>query len=214
MWDGYYTRLDRIAQDTYPFWTEPINQRWLVVLDDASTTASLIVDHSHLLDGITTSGSPYSAVSSRFNRLRTSHPVGDDAVSRTTSAVGLAGTYQISPGAPTSICSYRKTVGGCLSPPIPRPGKVGFGPYGESHQSACYRPPNLRSNSAECCLQHWSKFGVVSLAKLVHNQTGVYKPTKPFPAGAIRRRQKRGRWAAEWGRPVWKLKGLNHSRLA
>jgi len=53
-------------------------------------TASLIVDHSHLLDGITTSGSPYSAVSSRFNRLRTSRPVGDDAVSRTTSAVGLA----------------------------------------------------------------------------------------------------------------------------
>ena len=120
-------RFEHVARDTRPFWAGPGNQRRPVHLDDASTTASLIVDHSHLLDGITTSGSPYSAVSSRFNRLRTSRPVGDDAVSRTTSAVGLAGTYQISPGAPTSICSYRKTVGGCLSPPIPRPGKVGFG---------------------------------------------------------------------------------------
>ena len=85
-------RLEHVAQDTYPFWTGPDNQRWPVVLHDASTTASLVVDHSHLLDGITTSGSPYSAVSSRFNRLRTSRPVGDDAVSRTTSAVGLAET--------------------------------------------------------------------------------------------------------------------------
>jgi len=30
------------------------------------TTASLIVSHSHLLDGITTFGSPHSAVSARF----------------------------------------------------------------------------------------------------------------------------------------------------
>ncbi|HEX9926653.1 MAG TPA: hypothetical protein VGD99_28665, partial [Anaerolineae bacterium] len=31
-WDGYTVRFDPVAQDTYPFWTEPINQRWLVVL--------------------------------------------------------------------------------------------------------------------------------------------------------------------------------------
>jgi hypothetical protein len=98
-------RFEHAAQDTYPFWTGPDNQRWPVHLDDASTTASLIANHSHLLDGITTSGSLYSAVSSRFNRLRTSRPVGDDAVSRTTSAVGLAETYQISLIAPTSIYS-------------------------------------------------------------------------------------------------------------
>jgi hypothetical protein len=59
------------------------------VLHDASTTASLVVNLSHLLDGITTSGSLYSAVSSRFSRLRTSRPGGDEAVSRTISAVGL-----------------------------------------------------------------------------------------------------------------------------
>lgn len=96
-------RLEHAAQDTYPFWTGPDNQGRPVLLDDASTTASLIVDHSHLLDGITTSGSSYSAVSSRFNRLRTSRPVGDDALSRTTSAVGLVEIYQINLNAPTSI---------------------------------------------------------------------------------------------------------------
>jgi hypothetical protein len=95
-WDGHYGRFDPVAQDTHPFWTRPVNQRRPVVLAcpersrrDASTTASLVVNLSHLLDGITTSGSPYSAVSSRFSRLRTSRPGGDEAVSRTTSAVGL-----------------------------------------------------------------------------------------------------------------------------
>ena len=143
MWSGYNVRFEHVARDTRPFWAGPGNQRRPVHLDDASTTASLIVDHSHLLDGITTSGSPYSAVSSRFNRLRTSHPVGDDAVSRTTSAVGLAGTYQISPGAPTSICSYRKTVGGCLLPPIPRPGKVGFGRTDRTKPVQAERPSEI-----------------------------------------------------------------------
>jgi hypothetical protein len=52
MWDGYYMRFDHVAQDTYPFWTRPVNQRWPVVLHDASTTASLIVNLSHLLDRI------------------------------------------------------------------------------------------------------------------------------------------------------------------
>jgi hypothetical protein len=41
MWDGYDARLDRIAQDTYPFWTRPVNQRWPVLLDDASRKRSL-----------------------------------------------------------------------------------------------------------------------------------------------------------------------------
>jgi hypothetical protein len=87
--DGYSVRFDHVAQDTHPFWTRPVNQRRPVVLHDASTTASLIVNLSHLLDGITTSGSPYSAVSARFSQLRTSRPGGDEAVSRTISAVGL-----------------------------------------------------------------------------------------------------------------------------
>ena len=85
--------IEHAAQDTHPFWTGPINQRWPVHLDDASTTASLIVNLSHLLDGMGMSGSSLSAVSSRFSRLRTSRSGGDDAVSRTTSAVGLDDTY-------------------------------------------------------------------------------------------------------------------------
>jgi hypothetical protein len=44
--------IEHAAQDTHPFWTGPINQRWPVLLDDASTTASRIVNLSHLLDGI------------------------------------------------------------------------------------------------------------------------------------------------------------------
>ncbi len=55
------------------------------------------------------SGSSLSAVSSRFSRLRTSHPGGDDAVSRTISAVGLDETDQISLIAPTSIYSLQST---------------------------------------------------------------------------------------------------------
>jgi hypothetical protein len=70
----------------------PLNQRGQVLLDDASTTASLIVDHSHLLDGMITSGSSSSAFLSRFSRLRTSRSGGDNVVSRTTSAVGLDDT--------------------------------------------------------------------------------------------------------------------------
>ena len=95
MWDGYYVRFDHVAQDTHPFWTEPINQRWLVLLDDASTTASLVVNHSHLLDGIITSGSQFSAFSSRFSRLRTSRPGGDDAVTYTILGVGLDEPYRM-----------------------------------------------------------------------------------------------------------------------
>jgi hypothetical protein len=95
VWDGYYVRFDHVAQDTHPFWTRPVNQRRPVVLHDASTTASLIVNLSHLLDGITTSGSPYSAFSSRFSRLRTSRPGGDDAVSLTIEAVELDDTCRM-----------------------------------------------------------------------------------------------------------------------
>ena len=95
MRDGYDARIDRIAQDTHPFWTGPVNQRWPVHFDDASTTASLVVDHSHLLNGAIASGSPSSVVSSRFSRLRTSRPGGDEAVSRTISAVGLDEPYQM-----------------------------------------------------------------------------------------------------------------------
>jgi hypothetical protein len=39
------------------------------------------------------SGSPYSAFSSRFNRLITSRTIGDDAVSLTIKAVELDDTY-------------------------------------------------------------------------------------------------------------------------
>ena len=103
MWDGYDVRIDYIALDTYPFWTGPTNQRWPALLDDASTTASLIVSHSHWLDRITMSGSPYAAVSARFCRLITSRATGDDAVTRTTAGVGLDETYQMSLIAPTSV---------------------------------------------------------------------------------------------------------------
>ena len=89
----YYVRIDDVA------WIRsllglPLNQRGQVLLDDASTTASLIVSHSHLLDGIITSGSPYSAFSSRFCPLRTSRRAGDDAVTRTTAGVGLDDTKE------------------------------------------------------------------------------------------------------------------------
>jgi hypothetical protein len=39
--------------ETVPFWVLPISQIWQVLHDDASTTPSLIVIRSHLLDGIT-----------------------------------------------------------------------------------------------------------------------------------------------------------------
>jgi len=56
VWDGYYVSIDHVAQDTFPFGPalgvmNAPNQRWQVVLDDASDTASFI-SHSHLLDGI------------------------------------------------------------------------------------------------------------------------------------------------------------------
>ena len=64
---GYYVPLDNVA------WIRsllglPLNQRGQVLLDDASTTASLIVDHSHLLDGIT---DVWFAVFRRFSPLLT-----------------------------------------------------------------------------------------------------------------------------------------------
>ena len=54
--DGCYVPLDDVA------WIPsllglPLNQRRQVLLDDASTIASLVVSHSHRLDGITASGS-------------------------------------------------------------------------------------------------------------------------------------------------------------
>jgi len=114
---GCYVPLDNVA------WIRsllglPINQCWQVVLDDASTIASLIVSHSHGLDGITMSGSPHSAVSSRFYLLRTSRQAGDDAVTRTTVGVGLDDT--------TSVSSHQHRIRvikeqRCSLPPIPHP---------------------------------------------------------------------------------------------
>ena len=54
---GCYVPLDNVAWIHIRFGPGLTNQRWPVVLDDASTTASLIVSLSHLLDGIATSGS-------------------------------------------------------------------------------------------------------------------------------------------------------------
>jgi hypothetical protein len=53
---GCYVSLDNVA------WIQsllglPLNQRRQVLLDDASTIASLVVSLSHRLDGIATSGS-------------------------------------------------------------------------------------------------------------------------------------------------------------
>ena len=91
--DGCYVPLDDVA------WIRsllglPLNQRGQVLLDDASTTASLIVSLSHVLDGITMSGSSYAAVSARFWRLITSLTPRADAVTRTTAGVGLDNTKE------------------------------------------------------------------------------------------------------------------------
>ena len=53
---GYYVSLDNVAW-IHSLLGLPLNQRRQVVLDDASTIASLVVSPSHLLDGIATSGS-------------------------------------------------------------------------------------------------------------------------------------------------------------
>lgn len=57
---GCYVSLDNVA-GIQSLLGLPRNQRGQVVLHDASTIASLVVSLSHLLDGITMSGSPYSA---------------------------------------------------------------------------------------------------------------------------------------------------------
>lgn len=89
---GCYVSLDHVAWIHIHFGAGLTNQRWPVLLDDASTIASLVVSHSHRLDGITASGSQCSAFSSRFCPLRTSRGAGDDAVTRTTAGVGLDNT--------------------------------------------------------------------------------------------------------------------------
>ena len=71
----YYVPLDNVA------WIRsllglPINQGWQVLLDDASTLASLVVSHSHGLDGIT---NVWFAVCRRFIPLL---PVEDQSLSR------------------------------------------------------------------------------------------------------------------------------------
>ena len=53
---GCYVRFDNVTR-IQSLLGLPVNQRRQVVLDDASTIASLVVSHSHLLDGIATSGS-------------------------------------------------------------------------------------------------------------------------------------------------------------
>ena len=47
------THLCTVQPETIPIWVLPISQIWQVLHDDASTVPSLIVIHSHLLDGIT-----------------------------------------------------------------------------------------------------------------------------------------------------------------
>ena len=64
---GCYVPLDNVA------WIPsllglPLNQGRQVLLDDASTTASLVVSHSHVLDGIT---NVWFAVFRRFSPLLT-----------------------------------------------------------------------------------------------------------------------------------------------
>lgn len=139
---GYYVRFDHVAQDTHPFWTRPVNQRRPVVLHDASTTASLVVDHSHLLDGITTSGSLYSAFSSRFSRLRTSRPGGDDAVSRTISAVGLDEITQLGSHRTNITLQLLKN----SQPVLYRPAPGLLEPVSDERiaPNQCTRPPKLR----------------------------------------------------------------------
>ena len=52
--------------ETLPFWVVPANQRWHVVLDDASSIPLLIANHSHLLNEVTTVGSQLIAFLPRF----------------------------------------------------------------------------------------------------------------------------------------------------
>jgi hypothetical protein len=113
--NGYSVPLDDVA------WIRslvglPLSQRRSVLLDDASTPASRIVSLSHPLDGITVSGSRCSAVSPRFDRLRTSRSAGGDAVTRTTSGVGLDDTTGVlSHQHRTTVVKEQR----CSLPPIP-----------------------------------------------------------------------------------------------
>ena len=76
--DGYHAPSDGVTWIPSRLGT-CLFQRWQGLLYDASTTASLIVSHSHLLDGLVASGSRLSAVLSRFYPLMTSRQAGDDA---------------------------------------------------------------------------------------------------------------------------------------
>ena len=114
MWDGYYVRFDHVAQDTHPFWTRRFEWTTIRLTSVGRLCLTTLQPqlHSSLTratysTGLRMSGSPYSAFSSRFCPLITSRQAGDDAVSRTISAVGLDEAYQISLIAPTSIYSYK-----------------------------------------------------------------------------------------------------------
>ena len=114
---GCYVPLDNLA------WIQsllglPLNQRRQVLLDDASTIASLVVSLSHLLDGITASGSHCSAFSARFCPLITSRGAGADAVTRTTAGVGLDDPKEYHR---TNIELELSKNDVCSLPPIPRP---------------------------------------------------------------------------------------------
>jgi hypothetical protein len=146
----------------------PLNQRGQVLLDDVSTTASLVVDLSHLLDGMITSGSSSSAFLSRFSRLRTSRSGGDNVVSRTTSAVGLDDTECII--APTSVYNCQRTTGVLCRP---APGQSRFRANG-SHQFAVADRLPLGFSTSACQQRHFLAY-LVLLA---------------------RRRLSSGRWAA------------------
>jgi len=93
VWDGYHVRFDHVAQEL-----TSVGRLCLTTLQPqlhSSLTSPALVRRcqcSHLLDGIITSGSRFSAFSSRFSRLRTSRPGGDDAVSLTIEAVELDDT--------------------------------------------------------------------------------------------------------------------------
>ena len=93
--DGYYVRFDHVAQDTYPFWTRPDNQCRPVVLHDASNTASLSLTIATCSTGLQRLVRRIPPFLSRFSRLKTSRPGGDNAVSLTIEALGLDVPFQM-----------------------------------------------------------------------------------------------------------------------
>ena len=135
-------RFEHAAQDTYPFWTGPVNQRWPVLLDDASTVSLLIIDRSHLLDEVTPSGSQLIA----FPPLLLTF----DNQSPATGRRCLSSTGQVRVDRYSFSVYHRTNIDTQLSknkvrslPPIPRLARTGFGRTDRTKPVQAERPSSV-----------------------------------------------------------------------